>query len=74
MSVEGSSVKGSIRQSSTSGPKIKGRGPLIAGGIGKRYYTGLPWVNAPGRRSRRVRLSKAHYYAGRVPLKQGKPE
>ena len=47
MSAQGSSVKGSSQQSSTSVPKVKGggplfsgRGPLIMGGVGKRYYTG----------------------------------
>ena len=47
MSAEGSSVKGSSQQSSTSFPKVKGGGPLfsglgplITGGAGKRYYTG----------------------------------
>ena len=47
MSAEGSSVKGSSQQSSTSFPKIKGGGPLfsglgplIMGGVGKCYYTG----------------------------------
>ena len=40
MSAEGSSVKGSNQQSSTSGPKVKGggllfsgQGPLITGGL-----------------------------------------
>ena len=48
MSAEGSSVKGSSQQSSTSGPKVKEGDPLfsspgpliIGGGVGKRYYTG----------------------------------
>ena len=31
MSAEGSSVKGSSQQSSTSFPKVKGGGPLISG-------------------------------------------
>ena len=31
MSTEGSSVKGSSQQSSTSFPKVKGRGPLFSG-------------------------------------------
>ena len=46
MSAEGSSVKGSSLQSSTSFPKVKGGGPLfsglgplITGGVGKQYYT-----------------------------------
>ena len=48
ISAEGSSVKGSSQQSSTSFPKVKGGGPLfsgpdplITGGVGKRYYTGI---------------------------------
>ena len=47
MSAEGSSVKGSSQQSSTSGPKVKGGGPLFSGwayllqgGVGKQYFTG----------------------------------
>ena len=46
MTAEGSSVKGSSQQSSTSFPKVKGGGPLFSGpgplitrGVGKRYYT-----------------------------------
>ena len=31
MSAEGSSVKGSSQQSETSGPKVKGGGPLFSG-------------------------------------------
>ena len=50
ISAQGSSVKGSSQQSSTSFPKVKGRGPIIfrpgptyygGGGFGKRYYTGI---------------------------------
>ena len=48
ISAQGSSVKGSSQQGSTSGPKVKGGGPLFSGqgplimrgGVGKRYYTG----------------------------------
>ena len=33
MSAEGSSVKASSQQNWTSGPKLKGGGPLITGGL-----------------------------------------
>ena len=40
MSVEGSSVKGSSQQSSTSFPKVKGGGPLFSG-LGPLIIGGL---------------------------------
>ena len=48
ISAQSSSVKGSSQQSSTSGPKVKGGGPLFSsrspligeGAVGKWYYTG----------------------------------
>ena len=40
MSTEGSSVKGSSQQSSTSFPKIKGGGPLFSG-LGPLIMEGL---------------------------------
>ena len=51
ISVQGSSVKGSSQQSSTSGPKVKGGAHyfqagahlLWGEGVGKRYYTGMSY-------------------------------
>ena len=42
MSAEGSSVKGSSQQSSTSFPKVKGGGPIIFR-PGPTYYGGGGW-------------------------------
>ena len=39
MSAEGPSVKGNYQQSSTSGPKVKGGGPVIFR-LGPTYYSG----------------------------------
>ena len=47
ISVQGSSVKGSSQQSSTSGPKVKGGGPIIFR-LGPTYYGGLVNDTTPG--------------------------
>ena len=42
ISAQGSSVKGSSQQSSTPGPKVNGRGPVIFR-LGPTYYWGGGW-------------------------------
>ena len=59
ISAQGSSVEGSSQHSSTSGPKVKGGGPLFSdwgplimgGWVGKRYYTGFDREHGPIQRA-----------------------